>query len=96
MMISGKHCTGMAAMVISCDIILLLVMDEHGIAHIMVFPPTGIHPVLIEIHIVERLVCHRPVCKPVLAVESHEFRTLRKTNLVIFIYKSGNVGPIQE
>ena len=96
MMISGKHCTGMAAMVISCDKILLLVMDEHGIAHIMVFPPTGIHPVLIEIHIVERLVCHRPVCKPVLAVESHEFRTLRKTNLVIFIHESGDIGPIEE
>ena len=95
-MVSGKHGTGMAAMVIACHEILFLVMNKHGIAHIVILPPAGIHTLSVKVHVIERFMRHRPVCKPVLAVESHEFRTLRKTNLVIFIYKSGNVGPIQE
>ena len=62
---------------------------------IMVFPPACIDAVLVEIHSVERLMGHRPVCETLFAVESHELGALREADLVIFIHEGRDIAPVQ-
>ena len=85
----------MTAVVISGHKILLLVMDEHRVAHVMVFPPACIHTILVEVHIVEGFMRNGPVCKPVFTMERHELRALRKTNLVILVDQRRYIRPIK-
>ena len=85
----------MTAVVISGHKVLLLVMDEHRVAHVMVFPPACIHTILVEVHIVEGFMRNGPVCKPVFTMERHELRALRKTNLVILVDQRRYIRPIK-
>ena len=93
--VAGKHSTSLASVVITCHEVALLVVDEHGVAHVVVLPPACIDAVFVEVHVVECLMGDRPVCKPVLAVESHILCLLREDDLVVLVHESGHVGPVE-
>ena len=93
--ITGKHRSGILAVVIPGDIVLLLVEDEHRVAARMGCPPLGIDPVPVLLSAIVRLGCNRPVRHGVLAVELNELRALGEDYLVGGIHARADIGPVE-
>ena len=93
--VACEHSSGVAAVVVTGDEILLQVIDEHRVGHIVVLPPGSVNAVLVEIHSVERLVGDRPMGHPVLAVECGELHALREYYLIVLVHKRGDIRPVK-
>ena len=39
---------------------------------------------------------NRPMCEPVLAMESHEINALREDNLIVLIHLCSHIGPVEK
>ena len=94
--VSGKHGSGVFAVVVTAYKIVLEVLDENGVSGEgrQILPPAHVNADEIRIPFI-RFVGYRPVDMAGLVVEHAEFGCLRENDLVVLVGMCSHIVPVQ-